>query len=497
MTPARRPGPLAVAAALTLGLAAVASAAPPDRSSWAEPQRIERDSAVAELLVRVGDIDNLGFGWPADFDPFAGADTPPHHFPWAPDSADPAGTDRIMVVSGYQYPVRRGVDGYTSDTRRPANKVQQLRLSFDPAGVEIRDALIQLFVDDFQAARFQSRFQVSWDGQAAPFLEGALNPLDQHGPIGKLVTARVPAELLPALADGELELRIDDPDTGVGDGYAIDFVRLLINPRTLEHVGTVAGEVMDTASGTPLAGVTLSASGVAQATTDDTGRFAIAGVPAGLAVVTATAPGYLPSTRTVDLLTGDLSVLAFDLEPDPGTPAVPPSPTSTPDPATEATSTEPPPPAPEPLLEWMASWPWRWIAPLGLVGLALLTLIVLGVVRPRAFDPAAAVRVAGSMRGLQRAPDQRLAELPGGRPGFWRHARVAFAADGSAARSRSRAVVILQAGPRGTTIFTRAAGLERYARRTRRWEPMSPAELAAGTTDGATYRSGDLHLRFG
>jgi hypothetical protein len=497
MTVASRASALATVAALAIGLSTVAAASPPDRNGWEEPARIDRDTAVAELLVRVGDIDNLGFGWPADFDPFAGADTPPHLFPWEPDPSDPAGTDRIMVVSGYQYPVRRGVDGYTSDTRRPANKVQAIRVSFDPRGVEIRDALIQLFVDDFQAARFHSRFQVSWDGQPAPFLDGALNPLDQHGPIGKLLTARVPAELLPALADGALELRIDDPDTGIGDGYAIDFVRLLINPRALEHVGTVAGEVMDATAGTPLAGVVLSATGVTQATTDDVGRFALADVPAGLAVVTATAPGYLPSTRTVDLLTGGLSMLAFELEPDAAAPAPPPSPTPAPDPAAEAASTGPPPPAPEPLLEWMGRWPWRWIAPLGLTGLALLILIVAGIVRPRAFDPAAAVRVAGSMRGLRRAPDQRLTELPDGRPGFWRHARASFAADGSPAPRRGQAVVVLQAGPRGTTAFTRAAGLERYARRTRRWEPMSAAELAAGHTDGATYRSGDLHLRFG
>jgi len=488
------------------------NAPPAPPAHWGEHSRVERDGPRAELLVRVGDIDNLGFGWPADFDPFAGTDTPPHHFPWDPDPADPPGTDRIMVVSSYTYPVRRGVDGYTHDTRRPANAVQAIEIGFDPSGVEIREVLIQLFVDDFQATTHGSRFRASWDDQDAPFLADALNPLDQNGPIGKLLTARVPAELVPALADGRLKLRIDDPDTGAGDGYAIDFVRLLINPKVLEHVGTVAGEVTDAASGAPLAGVELSATGVALATTDDAGRFALADVPAGLAVVTARAPGYRPATLTVDLKAEDLSTLAFVLERDPETETEAEAETETeaeteaetermaaPTEAVSIPERPPPPdlPPPEPLLEVMARWPWGWIAPIAAAAVALLTWIVLGVLRPRAFDPASSVRVAGSLGGLRRAPDQRLAELPGGRPGFWRHARASFAADGSAARRPSQAVVVLRAGPRGTTLFTRAAGLERYARRTRRWEPLSAAERAAGFDDGATYRSGDLHLRFG
>lgn len=42
-------------------------------------------------MVRSGDIDNLGFGWSADFDPFSGVSTPSHGFPWAPDSIDASG----------------------------------------------------------------------------------------------------------------------------------------------------------------------------------------------------------------------------------------------------------------------------------------------------------------------------------------------------------------------------------------------------------------------
>src|SRR5205823_14646101 len=53
----------------------------------------------ADLVVRTGDINNLGFGWPQGFDPFSGNSTPPHKFPWDPAPGEPDRTDRIMLGS--------------------------------------------------------------------------------------------------------------------------------------------------------------------------------------------------------------------------------------------------------------------------------------------------------------------------------------------------------------------------------------------------------------
>ena len=49
----------------------------------------------ADLVVRTGDINNLGFGWPKNFDPSAES-TPP--LPAAPKPGSPDGTDRICWV---------------------------------------------------------------------------------------------------------------------------------------------------------------------------------------------------------------------------------------------------------------------------------------------------------------------------------------------------------------------------------------------------------------
>ncbi|HEY6124663.1 MAG TPA: hypothetical protein VIV63_08435, partial [Steroidobacteraceae bacterium] len=130
---------------------------PPD---WAATHREQKNAKEAELLVQVGDIDNLGFGWPFQFDPFAGKSTPTHRFPWAPEADDPPGTDRIMVNSGASAMVVSH-DGYTRETYRPDNEPQPLTIEFDPAGVVVKGAVLQLFVDDFQAPMMKTRFSVT------------------------------------------------------------------------------------------------------------------------------------------------------------------------------------------------------------------------------------------------------------------------------------------------------------------------------------------------
>ena len=61
-------------------------------------------------------------------------------------------------------------------------------------------------------------------------LEEALNSLNQTGPIGKLVSASIPENMMDIIESGDVTLMIDDNRTGAGDGFAVDFVRILVNP---------------------------------------------------------------------------------------------------------------------------------------------------------------------------------------------------------------------------------------------------------------------------
>jgi len=285
-------------------------------------------STEADAVIQVGDIDNLGFGWPTGFDVFSGASTPVHSYPFQPDANDANGTDRIMVGTSYNGNPPHGQDGYTSTTSRPGNLPQAIDMRYSLGGIQVRSATIQMFVDDFQSPVWGSSFQVTLNGQRAPFLENVINALDQTGPIGKLITVQIPADFLPLVASGHLSIYIDDPTTGAGDGYAVDFVRLLINPH-ITTVGNVSGRVTDATTGLALQGATVSASGTVTTVTGSDGAYILRGVPAGLVVVNASKNGYVSRTISNDLVAGSDITMDFTLNPVP-TPTPTPVPTPIP-----------------------------------------------------------------------------------------------------------------------------------------------------------------------
>jgi hypothetical protein len=106
-----------------------------------------RDTPEAEMIVRTGDVDNLGFGWPQGFDPYSGMTTKPHRFPYKPSPDDPDGTDRIMIPSSHIYGSKASTDGYTRATKRPDNNPRPVVLEYDLGRVVPKAALLRLFVD--------------------------------------------------------------------------------------------------------------------------------------------------------------------------------------------------------------------------------------------------------------------------------------------------------------------------------------------------------------
>jgi OmpA-OmpF porin, OOP family len=281
---------------------------------WAATHREVKNAKEAELLVQVGDIDNLGFGWPMGFDPFEGESTPPHRFPWVPEPDDPQGTDRIMVPTSaplFDAPVH---DGYANETIRDETTPQSLVIQFDPAGVQIKGAVLQLFVDDFQAPELKSHFLVTLDGRSAPDIETTINKLSQSGPIGKLITVKLLPEYLDLLKDGKLEIMVDDPTTGAADGFAFDFARLLINPKGFTYSGTIRGIVVDKTSEEPIDGALVSAANVQKATTGKDGKFELKEVPAGLVVTTGSHPDYITGSEQEDLTAGQVVEITLRLE---------------------------------------------------------------------------------------------------------------------------------------------------------------------------------------
>lgn len=283
----------------------------PTDGDWSLQAVSLRDTPEAEVMIRTGDIDNLGFGFAEDFNPFTGRPTDAHGFPFDPAEGDAPATDRIMVgtkFNGENLPA--GQDGYTFDFHpqdRPL-KAESLVLPLAAlAGVEVRDAVLCLFVDDFQTPTFRSDFQVTLNGVRFPEMERVLAVLDQTGPVGKVLYVRLSQEMLDQLKGESLAIRVDDPTTGAGDGFAFDFAKLLVNVKSFLYLGTAAGRVVDDETGEPITGATVEIPGIVSAQSGPEGIFQLAKIPAGLAVIGASAPGYQSGEVPVDIIADEES----------------------------------------------------------------------------------------------------------------------------------------------------------------------------------------------
>ncbi len=102
-----------------------------------------------------------------------------------------------------------------------------------------------------------------------------------------------------------ISILFDDTITGAGDGYAIDFVKLLINVKGFTYTGKIYGKVTDKSSGLPIENAVVSASGSMPVYTDAEGNYEIPDLPAGLVVVKATKFSYDTASATIDLKAGN------------------------------------------------------------------------------------------------------------------------------------------------------------------------------------------------
>lgn len=287
-----------------------------NEGDWSKQFVVLKNTKEADLMIRVGDIDNLNFGFEEHFNPFTGKSTDPHGYPWDVNKDDAIGTDRIMIPTSYKYESSLGNDGYTGSTHRPGNKPVAIQIPLsDLKGVKIDSAALQMFIDDFQTPEMGSKFQVTINGLRFTEAEKIISKIDQTGPVGKLITLRLTPELMAKLQDNALSIYIDDPVTGVGDGYAIDFVKLLINPRVV-YGGKVRGTIIDAGTAMPIAGAMADIEGYGNATTDDQGNFTLENIPAGLNVVKGTASGYSSDEKQVDVIAGEESdIVVLELKP--------------------------------------------------------------------------------------------------------------------------------------------------------------------------------------
>ncbi len=276
-----------------------------DDKDWAKQAVALKGAREAEVIVRVGDVDNLGFGWPDGFDPFCGRMTQAHAYPWEASTADTPGLDRILLSSKFKPDVEHACssDGYSAAFEPATSKPVAFTIPTTAVqGVTVANAFLQLFIDDFQAPSFCSTFQVSINGSRCVECEKVINAIDQTGPVGKLVSLPLPEEFFGAIASGApLAVSIDEV-TGAADGFAIDFVRLLVNrKRENSCTGTIRGVVREQDTETPIAKARVFLADQTAVQTDAQGRFTMTRVPTGFEVLRASAPGYNDGSGAADV----------------------------------------------------------------------------------------------------------------------------------------------------------------------------------------------------
>lgn len=275
---------------------------------WSKQLVELKDTPEAEYMIRIGDIDNLGYGWPADFNPFSGRSTFVHDWPFNINPADAPGTDRVMLPSSFAKDQGRAPclgDGYST---ADVNKFKVVSLNMPLASIKdanIKSAALLMFVDDFQSPSFCSRFRVWFNGKRFSAVEKILEGIDQTGPIGKMIYAKLPAELLSELKKDKLIISIDDSTTYAGDGYAIDFVKLLINPKPYSYTGTLKVVVKSSADYSPIKNAAVVVPEFGETKTNAEGQAQIKKLPAGLVIADFSAKGFISKTQSFDVIANE------------------------------------------------------------------------------------------------------------------------------------------------------------------------------------------------
>lgn len=276
----------------------------PNDGTWFKQSAALSNTPEADYMIRTGDIDNLGFSFPEGFDPFCGRSTDAHFYPWDFFPGDAPGTDRMLVPSSYIPDANScGADGYSANYINPDSKPVPIVLPLASIkGATIKNAYLQLFIDDFQAPELCSKFQMTLNGKRFVEAEKLLNKVRQTGPVGKLITLVLPEEFYNELQKDQLAVFIDDPTTHAADGFAIDFVKLLINRKSSAVCkGSVTGFVLDAESQAPIAGANVYSSENMTVKSADDGSFRLTDLPAGLEIITASAPGYADGSGVGDI----------------------------------------------------------------------------------------------------------------------------------------------------------------------------------------------------
>lgn len=271
---------------------------------WQEKYIRKSHTPEAEWMIRLGDIDNIGFGFDKNFNPFAGDTTTFHAPPSVFNPNEPEGLDMILLPTSFRkfnqpciYDVYSSYYGFLKSTYKRVNFPIKIPLNL-PATMPIEGIKFMIFIDDIQSRVSCSKFDVWLNGTKADFIAEELKKLNLQQQ-GKLLVFDVPETHFKLFKKDSLELVIDDVTTGAGDGFAIDFIKILINPRK-QLLGQISGQVTEKNTGKTIDKATIKDQNNIQ-TESKQGKYNLSGLPVGTNKITVSAKNYRTETFTVDV----------------------------------------------------------------------------------------------------------------------------------------------------------------------------------------------------
>ncbi len=285
---------LAATMTVTMLASTAFAASDAENGDWSQKTVVLKTTNEAELMVRSGDIDALNDknAIANGYSPFTAKNQRPHSYQggWTEEANEPSGTDRMYVGSAW---TGKEADGYAENYtdwkngQLPGKAFGEgalvINMNYDASGINVKSALLQLCIDDFQPLTWKSNFTVKLNGKDAPFIAELLNQVDQTGPVSYMVSAVIPSGFFADIASGKLTVTIDET-TGVGDGFAIDFAKLLVNYNESLFTGEFHG--------TTEPGATVRLLGTSTTVTaSNNGGFSFEAIP-GLNAVRASKDGF-------------------------------------------------------------------------------------------------------------------------------------------------------------------------------------------------------------
>lgn len=143
----------------------------------------------------------------------------------------------------------------------------------------------------------------------------------------------------------------------------------------------------------------------------------------------------------------------------------------------------------------MSLWTcWKPIILATLLGSVTL-FVLIGFAAPRSFQSNVLIALSGTESGIGTAPGRQLRAQPGGRRGWYRHAKVSFDAQGNAVRREKGAALIILAGRNNLLVVKSGPPIERRNDRTRKWEPISQESGETVLIAHKPHRVGTMYFK--